>query len=88
MALPVKKILELTSAGSWCPLLVGELLVQLSFIHLPDEDLEQAANHEQCIVGLPDKKLAVEEKNKTKTSQGHASGWLKDGFAFHLTKNY
>lgn len=38
--------------------------MQLFFTHLPDEHLEQAANHEQCIVGLPDKQLTVEEKQR------------------------
>lgn len=54
----------LTSAGAWRPLLVGQLLVQLVLAHLPDEHLEQAANHEQCIVGLPDKQLTVEEEER------------------------
>lgn len=56
--------MALTSAGAWCPLLVGELQVQFFFTHLPDEHLEQAANHEQRIVGLPDKKLTVEVKQR------------------------
>lgn len=38
--------------------------MQLFFTHLPDEHLEQAADHEQCIVGLPDKQLTAEEKQK------------------------
>lgn len=38
--------------------------MQLFFTHLPDEHLEQAANHKQCIVGLPDKQLTAEEKQK------------------------
>ena len=60
---------KLTSTGAWCPLLVGELQVQLFFTHLPDEHLEQATDHEQCIVGLPDKQLTVEEaQNKNITS--------------------
>lgn len=52
----------LTFAGAWCPLLVGELLVQLFLAHLPDEHLQQAAYHEQRVVGLPDKQLTVEEE--------------------------
>lgn len=36
--------------------------MQLFFAHLPDEHLEQAANHEQCIVRLPDEQLTAEEK--------------------------
>lgn len=51
----------LTLAGAWCPLLVGELLVQLFLAHLPDEHLEQAADHEQRVVGLPDEQLTAEE---------------------------
>ncbi len=38
--------------------------MQLFFTHLPDEHLEQAADHEQSIVGLPDKQLTAEEKQK------------------------
>lgn len=38
--------------------------MQLLFTHLPDEHLEQAANHEQCVVGLPDKQLTAEEKQR------------------------
>lgn len=37
--------------------------MQLFFTHLPDEHLEQATNHKQCIVGLPDEQLTVEEKH-------------------------
>ena len=36
--------------------------MQLFFTHLPDEDLEQATDHEQCIVGLPDEQLTTEGK--------------------------
>lgn len=36
--------------------------MQLVLAHLSDEHLEQAADHEQCIVGLPDKELTVEEE--------------------------
>lgn len=57
-----RSALALTSTGAWCPLLVGELQVQLFLTHLPDEHLEQAANHEQRIVSLPDKQLTVEEE--------------------------
>lgn len=38
--------------------------MQLLLAHLPDEHLEQAADHEQCIVGLPNKQLTAEEKHK------------------------
>lgn len=38
--------------------------MQLFFTHLPDEHLEQAANHEQCIVSLPDEQLTAEEKRE------------------------
>lgn len=38
--------------------------MQLLLTHLPDEHLEQAANHEQCVVGLPDKQLTAEEKQQ------------------------
>lgn len=57
----------LTCTAAWCPLLFGELLVQLFFAHLPDEHLEQAANHQQCVVRLPDEQLtAGKEKNNNK----------------------
>lgn len=36
--------------------------MQLLLAHLPDEHLEQAANHEQRVVGLPDEQLTAEEK--------------------------
>lgn len=56
----------LTCTAAWCPLLVGELLVQLFFAHLSDEHLEQAANHQQCVVCLPDEQLtAGKEKPNT-----------------------
>lgn len=42
--------------------------MQLLFTHLPDEHLEQASNHEQCIVGLPDKQLTVEEEQRKNTT--------------------
>lgn len=60
----------LTSAGAWRPLLVGQLLVQLVLAHLPDEHLEQAANHEQRIVGLPDKQLTVGGGRKENAGTG------------------
>lgn len=56
--------MDLTSIGAWRHLLVGELQVQLLFTHLPDEHFEQAADHEQCIMGLPDKQLTMEEIRK------------------------
>lgn len=70
----------LTSAGAWRPLLVGQLLLQLVLAHLPDEHLEQAANHEQCIVGLPDKQLTAEEEERERgdrTMRNHTAAKMR-----------
>lgn len=55
-----------TCTGAWCPLLAAELLVQLFLAHLPDEHLEQAADHEERVVGLPDEQLTAEEEEEEK----------------------
>ena len=47
------------TTGAWCPLPAGQLKVQVYFTHLPDEDFEQASDHEQGIMGLPDKQLTL-----------------------------
>lgn len=71
---------ELTSAGAWRPLLVGQLQLQLVLAHLPDEHLQQAANHEQCIVGLPDEQLTVGEEQRERrdrTVRNHTAGDMR-----------
>lgn len=51
--------------------------MQLFFTHLPDEHLEQAANHEQRIVRLPDEQLTAEEKWEQHT-QSQNRYWVKN----------